>query len=233
MGAAVATQALTTVGGSIITARAQRAQGEARQGYFEFLAQQAEGQSRLALIRGAQQSRAIQDAAARDFSRFKRNIKRTKGAQTAAIAAAGISGSATAEDIARDTAEVERLDELAIRFNADSQSDEVLQTAKLRSVEFQSQALQNRFAGSEARRVGRARGTQTLLSGATTTAVSVSTAAFANISTSPSTGLGPRRRGGESFSIFRRRRATSGSTLINRRGSSLNLAAPLGEFRLR
>ena len=89
MGAAVATQALTTVGGSIVTARAQRAQGEARQGYFEFLAQQADGQSRLALIRGERQSRAIQDAASKNFARFKRNIKRTKGAQTAALAAAG------------------------------------------------------------------------------------------------------------------------------------------------
>lgn len=167
--AAIGVQAAGSIIGGVFAAQGEKNEGLARQGYFELLASQAEGQAELVTLLGEKQSRAIQDSAAKNFTRFKRNIKRQKGAATAAIAAQGISGSATAEDIVRDAAESERLDELAIRFNADSQSDEVLQSARLRAVEFRSSAIQSRIAGESARRIGRERRTATLLSTATST----------------------------------------------------------------
>ncbi len=235
-GGAVAIKALGDIGGAIVTAQQQRAAGLARQGYFEFIARQAQGQANLAEIRGVQQSRAIQDAAAKNFTRFQRNIKRARGAQAAAIAASGLAGTVTAQDIALDAEASNRLDELAIRFNADSQSDEVLLASRLEAGRLRSDVIQNRFAGQEARRRGFALGRQTLLSAATTTAVDLGTFAGGRFDARRTTTQGPRRVGRESFATFRRR--TSGrDSLLGRPSFSrrrIDLQSPLNNtLRLR
>lgn len=163
--------------GSIHGAQSAQQEGRAQEGYYRYLAEQSRTEATLAEMAGAKQAHSVQDSAAYEFSRHSRGVKQLEGSQAAAAAANGVASSVTAEDIARDTVSRARLDEMAIRFNADSQADEVLRQAGLAAFNARGQARSYDMAGTQARRAGDRQAFATLLGGASSIA---STFAMAN-----------------------------------------------------
>ena len=93
--------------------------------------------------------------------------------QRAALAANGIPlYGGTAADIGLDTANKTKMDELAIRFNADTKSWETNQQARDFNWQSQNQAQQYRYAGQNAKRAGKANAFSTILSTAASTGMS-------------------------------------------------------------
>lgn len=121
---------------------------------------------------------ATQGAAAEESKRLASSITVLTGAQKATIGALGIGG-VTAADIAESTFDKARLDQLAIRYNANVRSyqfkeqakQDIWRTeeeAKSRIWALGSEATQYEFAGKSAKRAGKTKAFGTLLSTAAT-----------------------------------------------------------------
>lgn len=158
------------VAGSASSAYSAQQAGLAQEGYYKYVARQADSEANLAEAAGAKTAHSIEDAAAYEFSRMRRGVRQTQGAQAAALAASGNAGTTTAEDIARDTVDKARLDEMVIHYNADSQAGETLRQAGLSAYNLRSQAEGYRMAGSNARAAGDRAFVSTLLGGASSVA---------------------------------------------------------------
>lgn len=115
-----------------------------------------------------------QAAAAEKSRRLSEDVAQLTGQQRATIGALAIGG-VTAADIAVSTFDKARLDQLAIRYNANIQSWGIAGQAqrdiwtlgeetKMREWALKSEAGQFRLAGKQARRAGRIRTATTLLS---------------------------------------------------------------------
>jgi hypothetical protein len=163
----------TVVGLSVasggFTAYNQYKQGVAESKYNNYLATQSENEGKQALAIADKQSTAIQDTAKEQGKGFKRESAQFGSSQRAAMAAMGIQG-VTAEDIANDTFNKQRLDELAIRYNADVKSWETNTQAANQNWAAQTQANQYRYAAKNAKHAGKIAAFTTLLGTATSTA---------------------------------------------------------------
>lgn len=160
----------TQIAGGVYSAYGAENEGIAQEGYYRYLAGQADSNARLTELAGERQARSIKDAAHLEYGRLKRSQLQLEGSQKAALGAQGISGSVTAEDIARDTMNAERLDEMAIRFNADSQADEVVRQAQINAIGLRTEAEGYRTAGGNARRAGRRNAYASIIGSATAVA---------------------------------------------------------------
>lgn len=158
------------VAGTAYGAYSAEQAGIAQQGYYSYLASQSRSEADLTDAAGVRQAHGIQDAAFRNYSQLKRGQAQLTGAQVAAEAATGSGGSATAEDIARDSAHKGLLDEMAIRYNADTQADETLRQAGLTSFNLRSQADSYDIAGTQARLTAKRQEFATILGGAASVA---------------------------------------------------------------
>jgi hypothetical protein len=135
--------------GGIQQAKALREQGRAQQRYYHFLADQNEADAAKILKESEQQVTAIQDAGARETAGLKRVVSEVRGAQATTLAASGVGGgSVTAEDIARDTLRKENMDEMVIRFNADSRAYETRKSAVDKAHKLRVNAIFNRMGGA-------------------------------------------------------------------------------------
>jgi hypothetical protein len=147
----------------------QYKQGVAESKYNNYLATQSENEGKAALAAGQKQSELIQDSAKEQGKSFKRGAAEFNAAQRAAMAAMGVEG-VTAEDVASDTFNKQRMDELAIRYNADVKSWETQTQAANQNWQSQEQAKQYRYAAKNAKRAGKTAAFTTLLSTAASTA---------------------------------------------------------------
>lgn len=142
----------------------QYKQGVAQQKYYNYVADAAEAEGELAYKRGEKQSDLIQDSASFQGKRQKIEAAQIASSQRAALAANGIDlSSVTASDLATETMSKSRLDELAIRYNADINTWNTMEDAKYKRWSGQFQAAGNRFAGKSAKRAGQMQAMTTLL----------------------------------------------------------------------
>ncbi len=147
----------------------QYKQGVAESKYNNYLATQSENEGKAALAAGQKQSELVQDSAKEQGKSFKRGAAEFNSAQRAAMAAMGVEG-VTAEDVASDTFNKQRMDELAIRYNADVKSWETTTQAANQNWQSQEQAKQYRYAAKNAKQAGKTAAFTTLLSTAASTA---------------------------------------------------------------
>lgn len=170
MGAAMIPAAIgLQVAGSALAADGAQASAKATEGYYRFVAGQADSNANLTELAGQRQAREVQDAAAATYAQHLRATKQVRGAQRAAGAAAGVSG-VTAEDIARDTTDKAALDEMAIRFNADSASGEVLRQTGLTAFNQRAEGDVARMSADQAKQAGKLNLLTTLIGGASSVA---------------------------------------------------------------
>jgi hypothetical protein len=156
------------VASGVVQSQNQIAAGNAQNAYYQYLAKQNESQADLVQRTGQAQSRIIQDVAKVRGKAFSEDAAKLRASQKAALASSGVTG-VTAEDLASDTFRTQRLDESALRFNADVQSYEATEGAKSQAFSLKSQAEGFRFAGANAKSAAKRNAFSTLLG----TAVSV------------------------------------------------------------
>jgi len=136
-------------------AYSQYQQGSAASRYSNRMAEQSRIEGELALQAGKKQSELVQDAAKVEGKRHKVMVGDLESAQRAALVKSGIDlSSVTAEDIAGDSMSKAKLDELMLRFNADSKSWAIMQDAKYRKWGAEEQAKQHEYSGKVAKKAG-------------------------------------------------------------------------------
>jgi len=158
-----------TVTGLVVTAAAggmtaygQYAEGQSKNKYYQYLADENEREANALEKTAENQVTLVQDKAAKDAKDLKNSTAKIAGTQKAAMAAAGIYG-VTAEDIEGDTFNKSKLDEANIRYNADIESWNVNTEANEQANVLRSQAGLYKFAGKEAKRAAGINMTSTLL----------------------------------------------------------------------
>jgi len=155
----------------VYSAYNQYQQGNSEGQYYNYLSNQSAQQGQLALERGKQQAKVIQDLASHQIKDLKTAGAQMSASQRAALAANGIDASSvTAQDIATDTLSKQDMDELAIRYNANTRAWEAQTDANYQDYAARAEADQYRYASRNARRAGKTNAFSTLLGTAATTA---------------------------------------------------------------
>ncbi len=163
MGAAgVATQAA----GGLFAAYGANEEGKAQKRYYDYMAAQDEQAAVRTIQQGEVQSGLFQDKGLDETKIFKDKTAQTFGAQDAASAASGVAGSVTAQDVARDSFDRAKMDELAIRYNADSGSWAAKTEAANKAWELRQSAAGKKAAGKNARYAGKMNAISSLLGSA-------------------------------------------------------------------
>jgi hypothetical protein len=179
----IALVATAAAGGTI--ARGQYQQGKAQAGMYNYQAALAVQEATTTRKYAEMQEKAIGDAAsanitveqakaAEESRRLSEDIGQLTGRQRATIGALGLGG-VTAEDIATSTFDKGRLDQLAIRYNANIKSWAIREGAKrdiwtlgeetkMRTWALESEASQYKTAAKHARKAANIRVATTLLS---------------------------------------------------------------------
>lgn len=153
----------------------QKQQAKATSKMYDYQASLAQQQSRLNKEYAAEQKKnlektsfenisAVQNQAAEQSKQLARDVSRLTGTQRATMGALGIGG-VTAVDISLDTFDKAKMDELAIRYNANVKSYQIGQQAKgdvwtlgeetkFKSFALESEAVQYGAAAKNAKRAG-------------------------------------------------------------------------------
>lgn len=133
-------------------ANAQKDAGTANKAYYDELANMSEGQigstydtarRQIGYNKGTatRNITSLNANAARDTATIEKASKATAGSQKAAFAASGVElGSATAEDVARNSFDAAALDKLAIRYNTDNKIGTIAREANIKDWEIMTQA---------------------------------------------------------------------------------------------
>jgi len=154
----------TAVAGGL-QAYGQYKEGAATNKYMKGVANIQEEQGRIELARGEKQAELIQDSAKFTGKKQQTEAAQIASAQRATLVANGIDlSSVTSADLATETIEKSRLDELAIRYNADINSWNTTEDAKFKKWSLDTQASQSRATGRNALASGKRSAFTTLLS---------------------------------------------------------------------
>ena len=154
-----------------LKAYGQYQQGVASQEYYNYLAENSRIRGEAQYKAGLKQAELIQDSQKFEGKRFKSRTAQIQSRQRAVIVAnGGILSSVTSEDIASDSIDNARLDELSLRYNADIKSWSATEDAKNKRWYAQQDASNKEFAGAQAKYAGKQQAFGTLLSTATSIA---------------------------------------------------------------
>jgi hypothetical protein len=146
-------------------------EADAKSKYYGYLAGQTEQQIGILNNSNLTEQKLVQDQAARDSKRLNNEGKKVAASQNAGMAANGIAlNSATAEDVAVDSFDREKMDELAVRYSADMKNWDLENQRKIKTWDLKNQAYQYRLSGRMAEDAGRTNATTSLLNGATSVA---------------------------------------------------------------
>lgn len=140
----------------------QYQEGVAQSKMYQFQADQNRMEGNLTVARGQKQSELIQDTSSKEGKRLKVSQAEFNASQRAAMAASGVTG-VTAQDIAGNTLDKQRLDEATLRYNYDTKSYEVTEGAKYQKYALDVQADQLGFAAKNAKTAGKRKAFSTLL----------------------------------------------------------------------
>lgn len=152
---------------STVSAYGRYKQGIATRKYYNYLAQQNDEEARHVKKMGDKQSELIQDTAMLEGKRQKAQATSEAAAQKVAMVANGLDlSSVSASDITSDTISKAKLDEIAIRYNADIKSWQVNTETSYKNWALQTKATQHRFAGEQAYEAGRSGFRRTLITSA-------------------------------------------------------------------
>jgi Tfp pilus assembly major pilin PilA len=161
-------------------------EGQAQSRYYNAVAEQKRAEGDAAIKRGERQVTNIQDIAKMEGKQFAGQKAKFNATQAAQMAAQGITG-VTADDIEFDSLNKEKMDEYAIRYNADVKSWETKESAKYSKWASETEADQFRFMAKNAKTSSYNNMMGSLLGGATSLAMFGATGGFGS---NPSSGLG-------------------------------------------
>jgi len=160
----IGVMAVTAVSGGM-QAYGQYQQGVANQQYYNYLAETNRIQGDAQYRAGMKESELIQDAAKHELKTFKGNATQFASEQKVRMVANGVDlGSVSASDVVGDTIDKAKMDEYALRYNADSKSWSTETGAKYKKYEGEQKARNNKYAGAMAKYQGKQKAFTTLLS---------------------------------------------------------------------
>lgn len=153
--------------GGAVSAYGSYAQGQAQKKMNQYQADIAEQQAKIEARTADQNITAVQDQAAMEAKRQRRDIAMLEGEQKGVLAAQGVGGgSVTSNDITRSTDVTAEEDAIAIRYNADYKSWALKTGADFNTWDLSNQKNQYLMAGSNAARAGAINATSSLISSA-------------------------------------------------------------------
>lgn len=156
------------MGGAAYSAYQQNQAGKETQKYYNYVAAQNAAAADEAIKQGDREETMIQDAAAYETGKHKRSVRQFAAKQIADAAGNNIGGgSVTTQAIAQDTFDRAKLDELAIRYNADTRGYTAKTEASNKAWDLRNQSTMNRISGVQARKTAARQANATLLGGAT------------------------------------------------------------------
>ena len=163
MCAPVVMAAMAVAGG--MQAYGQYQQGVAANKYYQSVADAQEQQAQIEYQRGEKQSTLIQDSAKYKGKSQAEKAAMVSSSQRSALVANGIDlSSVTSQDLASETMSKAKMDELAIRYDADINSWNTMEDAKYKRWALNVQAGQSRASGKNALSAGKMQAFTTLAS---------------------------------------------------------------------
>lgn len=160
--------------GGIYGAYSSIRQGKMQDEYYSYVAESAEKQAELSGIISEKQRTMAMDQAANEAKRVGQESDKLEGAQRAQMAANGILGSVTSQDIAADSLQTEQQDKETMQYNAALKDWEMKQQAEMERYNLKSQAAQARVSGKNAKASGYMNAAGSLLGSAAAVADSYS-----------------------------------------------------------
>lgn len=154
------------VGSTALSAYSSYKEGLAQSDFYKYRAKADRLQADLVRKQGVQESSFAQDAGLRETQAAVSKGKQMEGAQAVAAAANVGGGSVTTADIALDTFNKERMDQMAIRYNADLKSYRATENANNEASALEQEAAGADYAADNAKRAGKIGAFNSLLSGA-------------------------------------------------------------------
>lgn len=144
-----------SIGGGIVSAKGAADKAESDQNYYNHLADVAEENIGEVQKTAEYDRNAITQSSSREAQTNKVQTQQLMGTQATVVAANKIGGSSvTAMDISRDTINKSTLDEMYIRFNADTQKYMTTKKEKSDIKNLREQARGYRAGGDAARAAG-------------------------------------------------------------------------------
>lgn len=165
MGAAAPAVGLS-IGGSLLGAYGSYTEGQDKAAYYNYLVSNSRTEAGLAQKEADTESTLTSTQASQQARMASRRAAEVTGAQTAAEGANGTSGSVTGADVSNDTFNKAKLDQMAIKYNADVQNYRTQQSAKLKEFALNRDAEGNVIAGKAARTAGNLGAFNSILGGA-------------------------------------------------------------------
>lgn len=164
---ALGVSAATSIIGAFASSRAATAEGESQAAFNRYQAAVANQNAMLAERTAKQNIGIVQMRGAEETKQLQRKYAVLRGKQKVALAASGIGGaSVTAGDIAMDVFRSQKLDEIAIRYNADIRSYNIREGAKIGAFGYRARAGMFDLAAESALRAGKTRARLSILEGA-------------------------------------------------------------------
>lgn len=157
---------ITAVVGTGLNVYGQIKKGQDEAAYYQAIAQQNEEQAQEDLKVAGENQSSLQDQAARESAALSREGKQLEGTQRATLAANGMGAGSTAEDIARDTFNREKMDQLLIRYNADAKTRSIAEEANFKASQLRSQGALYQQSAANAQTAGDLSGVASLLGSA-------------------------------------------------------------------
>jgi hypothetical protein len=134
--------------------------------YYGDVASQEEKAAGSVRKQGEQSATLAENAGLEKTKLLNRNVAEVEGAQAAGAGANVGGGSVTTADIAKDTFNKSKMDQMAIKYNADIEAWKSTNDANLKAYEMEQEAAGQRLAGTAAKKAGKIGMFNDLLSGA-------------------------------------------------------------------
>lgn len=152
MGAALPIAVGAQIAGGAYSAYGQSQLGRAQGAYYDYLSATSKQNAALANAGIVANREAIGAQEADATRRLGVNVRKTIGAQKAALAAGGAGASSrTAQDLIGDTENQGNLDEQALRYNADMRAKAAVIGGENTALGYESQATSEEMGGQNAR----------------------------------------------------------------------------------
>lgn len=151
--------------GTAVGAYGSYTEGVAQKDYYNALAVNSRRKADSVRLRGDAESHAAQDKGSYESKLARKKESELVGSQKVALAANIGAGSVTAADITKDTFDKARLDQLAIKYNADLKSWAAKSKAAMDAYDLEEAARGYERAGKAAKQAGKQNAFNSLLSG--------------------------------------------------------------------
>jgi len=167
MGAVMAGASLA---GGLLSAYGANQSGKSESKYYNYLAGLSEQNAKLSEAKGESDIHAV---GAQEFQGVKdihTKERETIGSQKASLVSGAGVGSKTAEQIVSDTETKTNLDEMALRYNADTEMKNIKIGADTEAFNYRTQAAGYKVAGKNAKAASKLQAMSSILGGGTSAA---------------------------------------------------------------